>query len=336
MASAEHGAATDDLAPIPADPVPAVLAVDIGGTSIKAAVCDRDCTVLATAARPTPVADGAPAVLAAICSVAEELIERAAAASFAVAGIGLIMPGVVDPVAGTVAYSANLPWRNLAVADEIAARVGLPVAIEHDMRAAGLAEATLGAARGADDALFVGIGTGIAVASIVGGRVVAGAGGLAGEVGHQPVVPDGEPCACGQRGCAETYASAAAIGRRYRVRTGRPADAADVIRLAGDGDPAAQAVFDEALTALARTLIGCVLLLDPQLIVLGGGLSLAGEALLDPLAERVRAGLAWRATPGREPAPPLRTGRFGDQAGRIGAALIGWRAAEPPLASDRT
>lgn len=315
MASAEHPATVHA-----ADPVSAVVAVDIGGTSIKAAVCDRDCTVLATAASPTPATEGAPAVLDAICSLVEELSERAAAARFAVAGIGLIMPGMVDAVAGIVRYSANIGWRDLPIAEQVAGRVGLPVAIEHDMRAAGLAEATLGAARGADNALFVGIGTGISAASIVDGRVVAGAGGLAGEVGHQPVVPDGQPCACGQRGCTEAYASAAAIGRRYRARTGRPADAAEVIRLAEDGDPAARAVFDEALTALSRALIGCVLLLDPQLIVLGGGLSLAGDALREPLTARINAGLAWR------PPVPLCAARFGDQAGRIGAALIGWQA----------
>ncbi len=318
MASAEPPAV--DAAADGAGLLPAVLAVDVGGTSIKAAVCDRDCTVLATADRPTPVAEGTPAVLAAICTLAEQLSEQAANAGIAVAGIGLIMPGIVDPVAGIVRYAANIGWRDLPIAERVADRVGLPVAIEHDMRAAGLAEFRLGAARGVADALFVGIGTGIAAASITGGRLVAGAGNLAGEIGHLPAVPDGEPCSCGQRGCAENYASGAAIARRYRARAGRPASAAEVIELAGRGDPVAGAVFDEALTALSRALIGCVLLLDPQLIVLGGGLSLAGDALREPLSARINAGLAWR------PPVPLCAARFGDQAGRIGAALIGWQA----------
>jgi len=300
--------------------------VDVGGTGIKAALCDRDCAVLATASRPTPAAEGVPAVLAAICDIIDELSGRAEQRRLSVAGIGLILPGVVDPAAGLVRYSANLPWRDLPIAEQIRRRVGRPVAIEHDVRAAGLAEARLGAARDVPDALFLGIGTGIAAASIVGGRPVAGSGGLAGEIGHLPVVAGGEPCGCGRRGCAERYASAAAISRRYQARTGRPASAAEVIELAATGDPAAGGVFDEALAALSQLLIGCVLLLDPELIVLGGGLALAGDALLDPLADRLRTGLAWRAATGRPAAPPLRTARFGDQAGRIGAALVGWQA----------
>jgi glucokinase len=308
------------VAEVNPEPTEAVLAVDVGGTSIKAALCDRECTVLAATACDTPVADGVPAVVAAICGVISELAERAGAAQFRVRGVGLILPGVVDAAAGIARYSANIRWRDLAIAEDVGRRVGLPVAIEHDVRAAGLAEAQLGAARGVPDALFVGIGTGIAAASIVDGRVVPGAGNLAGEIGHLPAIPDGEPCSCGQRGCTENYASAAAIARRYQARAGRPAQAAEVIRLAGQGDPIARAVFDDALTALSRTLIGCVLLLDPQLIVLGGGLSLAGDALLRPLAERIAAGMAWR------PEVPLRPASFGDQSGRIGAALIGWQS----------
>jgi glucokinase len=302
----------------PSPAVETVLAVDVGGTGIKAALCDRNCTVLAAATRDTPVAEGVPAVVGAICAVIEEL---AAQARPAVAGVGLILPGVVDAAAGIARYSANIGWRELAIRDEVRDRVGLPVAIEHDVRAAGLAEATLGAAKGIADALFVGIGTGIAAASIVGGRPVPGAGNLAGEIGHLPVVPDGEPCACGQRGCLESYASGSAIARRYSARSGRPATAAEVLCLAARGDPVAGAVFDEALDALARALTGCILLLDPELIVLGGGLSSAGDALLRPLAERIAAGLAWR-----DPVP-LRTAHFGDRSGRIGAALIGWQAA---------
>jgi glucokinase len=301
-------------------PTEVVLAVDVGGTGIKAALCDRNCSVLAATGRNTPVADGVPAVVAAICAVIEELATKAGRRS--VVGVGLILPGVVDAAAGIARYSANIGWRDLAIRDQVRDRVGLPVAIEHDVRAAGLAEATLGAARGIPNALFVSIGTGIAAASIVDGRLISGAGNLAGEIGHLPAVPGGEPCGCGQRGCLETYASGAAIGRRYRERAGRPAAAAEVIGLAERGDPVAGAIFDEALDALARTLIGCVLLLDPQLIVLGGGLSLAGDALLRPLADRIEAGLAWR------PPVPLGPARFGDRSGRIGAALIGWRAAD--------
>ncbi|MDQ2837527.1 MAG: ROK family protein [Actinomycetota bacterium] len=300
-----------------------VIAVDVGGTEIKGAVCDAGGAALAQRRRPTPVSAGVPAVLDEIAGLITEL---ASAAESTVRGVGLIMPGVVDAAAGIARYSTNIGWRDLAIRDQIRDRVGLPVAIEHDVRAGGLAEARLGAAHGVDEALFLAIGTGIAGASILGGRLVTGAGNLAGEIGHLPVFPDGELCACGQRGCTETYASAAALPRRYRTLGGtggeRPEQirAEQVIERAEAGDPIAVRVFDEAITALARALVSYILLLDPALIVIGGGLSLAGDRLLVPLVERIGLGLVWRDV------PELVTARFGADSGRVGAALVGWQA----------
>ncbi|MGI8666463.1 MAG: ROK family protein, partial [Jatrophihabitans sp.] len=171
-------------------------------------------------------------------------------------------------------------------------------------------------------------------------RLVTGARNLAGEIGHLPAVPDGELCACGQHGCVETYASASALPRRYLAATGAQPPAAEGVRAEGvraegvraegvraeqvlaraaAGDPVARTVYEQALTALARAMISYVLLLDPALVVIGGGLSLAGDQLLVPLADRIQAGLSWRA------APRLVTARFGADSGRVGAALVGWR-----------
>lgn len=294
-----------------------VVAVDVGGTGIKAALChDRSpYEPITEIRRPTPVAAGVPAVVTAIVELVSEL------ATDSVRGVGVIMPGVVDPDTGIAHYATNIGWRDLPIRQQLSDRTGLPVAIEHDVRAAGLAEAELGAARGADSALFVAIGTGIAAATVLDGRLVRGAGQLAGEIGHVPVFPGGETCACGQRGCTETYASAAALARRYQGATGRAEPAERVIALARQGDPVATTVFDDAVTALARALVFATMLLDPALIVIGGGLSLAGDTLLDPVREHLHSALAWRA------APPLRTAAFGARSGQVGAALIGSRAA---------
>jgi glucokinase len=135
------------------------------------------------------------------------------------------------------------------------------------------------------------------------------------------VLPEGEWCACGQRGCTETYASAAALSRRYSAASGiSDVSAKDVISRAAAGDPIADGVFQNAIVALGRALVSYVLLMDPELIVVGGGMAASGAALLQPLSREVRAGLAWR------PAPAIVNGRFAGDAGRRGAALLAWRA----------
>jgi glucokinase len=297
-----------------------VIGVDVGGTSIKGVLTGRDGVPRVRVDRPTPVPDGEDAVVEAIMGVAAELGAAAEEGNVPVA-VGLVMPGVVDRTAGVARWSANIGWRNLPIRRLVADRLGLPVAIEHDVRAAGLAEVTSGAARGRRDVLFVSIGTGIAGALVIGGSVVDGAAGLAGEIGHVPVVAGGEPCACGQHGCAEAYASAAAVARRYAQAGGGPAVPAEVVfARAADGDQHARAVLDDAVVALTRMVLGVVLLADPEVVVFGGGMARAGSALTEPVAEGLRRALTWR-TP-----PPVIVSRFGSDAGARGAALLAWTA----------
>jgi glucokinase len=232
-----------------------------------------------------------------------------------------VVPGVVDAEQGIAVYAANIGWQHLPLRQIVADAVGLPVVVDHDVRAAGLAELELGAGRGLQDLLFVALGTGIAAAVITRGQLSAGATGRAGELGHLPVFPEGEWCACGQRGCTETYASAAALSRRYSAASGiRDVPAQEVISRAAAGDPIADAVFEDAITALGRALVSYVLLMDPELILIGGGMAASGTALLEPLTREVQAGLAWRQ------APAILNGRFAADAGRRGAALLAWRA----------
>lgn len=293
--------------------VRAVLALDVGGTGMKAAVIDEHGTELRALERATPTSDGPDAVVAALRALARDLVDSDVAAA------GVVVPGSVDVAAGIARYSANIGWRDVPIRDLLLADLAVPVALEHDVRSAGVAEGTLGATRGIADCLVVMIGTGIAGVIRSGGAAVRGATDLAGEIGHIPVYPDGETCACGQRGCLETYASAAALARRYESRTGRSSDAR-TIATTRTTDADADAVWREAAQALGIALATYTMLLDPTTIVLGGGLSQAGNALVDPVRAELERRLTWR------PAPALELSALGARAGQLGAAVLAWQS----------
>jgi len=301
-----------------------VVAVDVGGTTLKGGVCDGDAALLHRERRPTERREQEALVgdiVALIDSLAAE--GRARFGADGVAGVGLAVPGLVDEAHGVAEHAVNLPWRDLPLAAIVAERCGLPVVLGHDVRAAAAAEAALGAGHGAADVLFVAIGTGIGGAIVAGGDPYGGAHGRAGEIGHTVVDPDGPPCACGARGCVETLASAAAIERAYgESGAGDGASAREVGALARAHDPAARAVWDRAVSALAAGLANAITLLDPARVVVGGGLAEAGAALLDPLAAEVEE----RLTLGE--APPIVGAALGAEAGCRGAALLAWRAVD--------
>ena len=297
-----------------------VVGVDVGGTTIKAALLDSDGLEYGHSERPTPRDVGPDAVIATIIRTIVELRARISEAA-RLRAVGLVVPGVVDAQQGIAVYAANIGWRELPLRQIVAEAIGLPVVLDHDVRAAGLAELEWGAGRGLQEVLFVALGTGVAGAVITRGEAYAGATGRAGELGHIPVFPEGEWCACGQRGCTETYASGAALSRRYAAASGiSDVPAKDVISRAADCDPVAQGIFSDAITALGRALVNYVLLMDPEVILIGGGMGASGAALLQPLSREVQAGLAWR------PAPTITNGRFAGDAGRRGAGLLAWRA----------
>jgi glucokinase len=252
----------------------------------------------------------------AVCRFAAHLLDQSRERGRAATALGLAVPGIVDERAGLARLSANLGWVDVPVAGTVAGQLELPVALGQDVRAGGLAESRLGAARGAANAVFVPIGTGIGAAVLADGRIVT-AGGHAGELGHLRVDRDGDPCPCGARGCLETVASAAAIARRYAQRSGRPTDgAADVVRALSDEDPVALQVWQEAVAALAEALAACVTLLGPEVLIVGGGLARSGEVLLAPLREQLEERLTFQRR------PRLALAALGDQAGCVGAGLL--------------
>jgi glucokinase len=296
-----------------------VLAVDVGGTSIKAEILDASLRRCATASTATPRVGG-DATLSAVIDLARRLLHDLPSPA-GVTRVGLAVPGLVDVDRGVGILAANLAWRDMPVTAPVSAALGLPVTMVHDVTAAGVAEWRCGAGRGVDDLAVVVIGTGIAATLVTGGTVVRGGTGHAGELGHVVVRPGGPPCACGQSGCLEAISSARAIADAYAARSGRPVDGAIEVFTRLGFDPLADEVWQDAVDALADALLIVHALLAPSRIVLGGGLAGAGEALLEPLRSRLE-----RAA-GLEAAPPLVAAQLGSRAGVIGAALAALDAA---------
>ncbi|WP_329339535.1 ROK family protein [Streptomyces sp. NBC_01352] len=307
-----------------------VIALDVGGTGMKAALVGARGELLHQARRATGRERGPEAVVEGILGFAAELRaygvehlgEPAAAA-------GVAVPGIVDEDRGIAAYSANLGWRDVPLRELLGERLGgVPVALGHDVRTGGLAEGRIGAGKGADRFLFVPLGTGIAGAIGIGGRVEAGAHGFAGEIGHIVVRPRGTACPCGQRGCLERYASAAAVSEAWAAACQDPgADAADCAKAVASGDPDAVRVWQDAVDALADGLVTALTLLDPRTLIIGGGLAESGETLFTPLRDAVQRRITFQKPPEIVPAA------LGDTAGCLGAGLLAWDLLD---STDRT
>jgi glucokinase len=313
----------------PAALLPAV-GVDIGGTKVAGGLVAVDGTVVDTARRATPgasVTDTEDAIVA----VVTELVGRSAGP---VAGAGIGAAGWFDRTGETVLFSPHLAWRNAPLRADLAGRLGLPLWVGNDADAAAWGEYRYGAARGAELAVMITLGTGIGGGTVVEGRLQRGAHGVAGEWGHIRVVPDGRLCACGNRGCWEQYASgtALALSAREMARTS-PAAAGgllersggdpdrltgeDVADAAADGDPLARELIWDVGSWLGQGIADLAVVLDPEVVVIGGGVSALGEQLLDPARARLE-----RVLPGRgfRPAPRVVVAELGPAAGVVGAA----------------
>lgn len=301
--------------PAPLDHDALVLAVDVGGTTIKGEIADAAGKVLAADAVSTP---HGLAAFDAMGSLGDSLLASLSAADRNRVGrAAVLLPGIVDPVRSIAVFSANVGWRAVEVGARFSGRWSMPVLIEHDVAVAGWAEWRFGAGRDRDTVCVVIIGTGISGTLSVGGRLVRGGIGQAGEYGHIAVRRDhGIPCPCGNVGCVETVASANGIARAYQRRTGHENIGAAEIFARLDSDTDARAVVSDAVEALADGLLGVIHAACPELIVLGGGLAGAGDALAKPLhralADRLRV----------MPVPEVSIGRFGARAGLSGAALF--------------
>jgi glucokinase len=301
--------------------------VDVGGTKVNALRVAPSGEVLGRISRPTPSRD--------MQATLEVLVDAARGVmSPNVKAIGVGAAGLIDRRTKILISAPNLVWRDADLGSVLTDAFGLPTSVDNDCTAGAYAEWRIGAARGFDDVLYVGIGTGIGGGMVVGGRLARGAFGLAGEIGHVIVEPDGPRCGCGNRGCWETVASGTAItlhGRRAVTRHahsmiaelagGDPeaATGATVAEAAAGGDPAARGIFVEVGTRLGEGIAGLVNVLDPSIVVVGGAPAEAGELLLAP----ARAAYL-RTVEGRElrPAVAIVRAALGPDAAAIGAALL--------------
>lgn len=303
--------------PAPKEPMgDVVIAVDVGGTLMKCALVTTSGEVVHSVRRPTDRERGPDAIVEAILGTIGDLAAQAKSFGGNPLAVGLTVPGVIDAINGVAVYASNLGWRDLPLRALAEAKVGLPVALGHDVRSGGLAELRLGAGRGSEFMLFVAIGTGIAAGFFPRGVGLDGSHGSACEIGHIVVEPGGEQCGCGQRGCVEAVASAANIARAYAAATGEDLGAAEVAHRAAEGEAAALAVWDRAVEILARGLLTGISLYDPDTIVLGGGLAEARSTLFDPLEKLLREKATFHTL------PRLVRAELGDEAGCIGAALL--------------
>jgi glucokinase len=287
------------------------LGIDIGGTKTALALGDAEGRVLADARVATAPSGDARRDLARIAEAARALLAERGVAAGALEIVGVSLPGGVDPAGGFVRNPPNLAgWDRAPVRDLLADALGARVALENDANAAALAEWQFGAARGAQHAVYLTMSTGVGGGLILGGRLHRGDANLGGEVGHIPVVWQGEPCACGLRGCVEAYIGGAAWARRLARET-PPGSAVARLAREGGGAPRPEHVIGAARLGdafalaelarfnevLAQTLCTLAAVLAPQIFVLGTIAVAAGELCLGPVRERVRANTWARPKP---------------------------------------
>jgi glucokinase len=294
-----------------------LVAVDIGGTGIKGIALDGAGRLYRRIDIATPADRGD--VLGRVGDLVDALRDSLEANGRPLRRLGVACPGLVDADAGVVRFASNLEWRDLELGRWLTDRFGVEAAIENDARAGAIAEHAWAVPGEADDLAFIPLGTGVSAAYYVDGRLARGATDAAGEFGHVRAIAGGEPCTCGNLGCVEVYTSAANILARH-VRSGGTAASTPEIVARLDGDPLARRVWNDAIDALAVGLAALVTLLDPSRVVIGGGLSLAGDALLVPLRERFAREISWRAL------PPIDGSALGSHSTLVGAALLGWGA----------
>ena len=306
--------------------------IDIGGTKIAGGVVDERGTILATARRESPATD-----TDAIERNVEDLVAELRAGHEVVA-VGVGAAGFVDSKRSTVMFAPNLAWRDEPLRSDLEKRIDLPVVIENDANAAAWGEFTFGAGEDVEDTLLVTVGTGVGGGIVLNGQLHRGAFGVAAEIGHMRVVPDGRICGCGNRGCWEQYASGTALVRETRelAREGSLIARSLVDRAGGvdriDGPLITEAAragdyfAQEQLASLGKWLgegiASLTAVLDPAVVVIGGGVSEAGDLLLDPVRAHFKANLTGRHY---RPELEVRAALLGNKAGMIGAADLARR-----------
>lgn len=307
--------------------------IDIGGTGIKVGLVNENIQIIKEGSIPTvidipfeeQVKRIADCVISTVCDAGLTVDD--------IASVGIGIPGIASSETGEIIKCTNMGWKHVPFRDTFRKFLDKPVYIENDANVAALAESVAGISAGTSSSVFITIGTGIGSGIIINGQIWKGAHGIGGELGHVILDLDGVPCTCGNHGCLERYCSATAMIRMAREAVAEHPES-KILSLAG-GDPAcieAKTVFDaskaEDITAadvyrkyisyLAQAIAGVINLLDPEVIVLGGGVSKAGNDLLDPLVREIPQYVLFND----QPLPSVRIAVLGSEAGIIGASML--------------
>lgn len=309
------------------------IGIDIGGTGIQTGVVDEDGKLLAKDGIVTRTDLPFEEQVKQMTDCALETLKKSGYTLDDLASVGVGVPGVVDPRTGVIPFCTNLGWVNVPLRDTIRKYIDKPIFIDNDATVAGLAESVVGVSAGTHSSVFLTLGTGVGAGIVLGGRVWSGFHGVGSEVGHMIMELDGEPCTCGSNGCLERYTSATAIIRMGREAVakhpeslimtlcqGDPAkiNAKLVFDAAREGDEQGKKVFRRYVRYLAQAIANVINFLDPEVIVLGGGVSKAGDFLLDAVRAEVPHYLLYKTMPYSR----IELARLGPDAGIIGAAML--------------
>lgn len=311
------------------------MGIDIGGTNIRAGVVDLTGAIVGVGRRSSRASDGFEATIGQAASAAEEAMAEAGVNPGDLAAAGAGLPGIHRSREGITLWNPNFAdgWRNRKVAEAIREALGLPVFIGNDVNVACLGECEFGAGRGVDNVIMITLGTGIGGAIVVDGKLVLGATEGAGEIGHTIIEPDGPECCCGSRGCFEVLAAKRAIINRALAKLDQGRESAlrafavdeitpaSIVEAAKDGDELANEVVEETAYYIGLGLTNAVNLLNPEMIIIGGGIAQAGDILFEP----IRRVVTERALPYSAGACRIVPAQLGDDAGVIGGAVLARR-----------
>ena len=310
------------------------IGLDVGGTTFKAGVVTEDGRIVHKDAMPTGIERPYQEIIADMAALCKKVAADAGIEMSEIKSIGVGVPGLFDNKTGMIPLCTNLGWHDIPFVAEMKKHLDTPVYGDNDATVAGLAESVAGVSAGIKDSVFLTLGTGVGGGIIIDGKPYSGAHGCGSEIGHMMIKMGGEKCTCGNYGCFERYASATAIIREARKAVAEHPESSMMAACGGDpeklnakividaaraGDEAAKAVFGGYVQALAVGIINIINMLDPEVIVLGGGVSAAGEFLLNAVREAVKPMVFFKTMPYAR----IELAQLGNDAGIIGAAMLG-------------
>ena len=310
------------------------IGIDLGGTGVQVGVVGESGTIIARDGFPTGVGRPYQEIIKDMADSSLAALAKAGLTLDDVHSVGVGVPGIADARTGRVVFCTNLGWRDVPLREEFQRYLNKPVHIDNDATVAGLAESVAGVSAGTDSSVFVTLGTGVGGGIVIHGKVWSGFHGVGSELGHMILELDGEPCTCGNRGCVERYCSATAIIRMARELVARHPDSLVLTLAQGDPDninakmvfdaareqdPVGMKVFRRYVIYLSQALASVMQLLDPEVVVLGGGVSKAGSFLLDAVRAEVPRYLLFKELPHAR----IELAKLGPDAGIIGAAMLG-------------